>query len=950
MNVYLASIFILLIWTSSAAQTTNQIDLSGSWQVKLDSTDIGTTENWSKTDLNGETITLPGTLNDAGIGKPNTLKPAVNNYVLSNLARKHQYVGKAWYQKEVEIPVGWKKESVKLVLERVIWESTVFVDGQKVSSKESLVGSHDYDLTEALSPGKHLLTIRIDNGNKYPHINIKGDRYPDPVNQDMAHAYTNHTQIKWNGIIGDILLEASDLNAPQHLKVHPDYANDTLNLGFEQPKPSKKGLTLEILDANGEVLLSQEIKKPLVEGSYVNFSIPTPKELQVWDEFHPSIYTVKITTGNGSSATEFGLRKLGNKDGMLTLNDQRIFLRGNLECVIFPLTGHPPMEKGDWAQLIAQAKNYGLNHLRFHSWCPPAAAFEAADEAGFYLQAELPHWSLQVGEDKPTTEFLRQEADKMIRDYGHHPSFIFMTMGNELQGDIQLLNDMVAKLKKKDDSRLYATTSFSFQKPTGTRPEPEDDFLIAQWTDKGWIRGQGVFNDKAPAFDTDYSANSEHIKVPLISHEIGQYSVYPDMNEIPKYTGVLEPLNFIAIKQDLEKKGMLELAPDFTRASGKLAAMLYKEEIERALKTPSFDGFQLLQLQDFPGQGTALVGLLNAFWESKGAISAAEFRKFNSPLVPLLRFEKAVYEDGETFLGTIEVANFFEDKRAQTLEWSITDEKGNTLAEDSIEGVDLSIGNNLDLGKIDFPIAIKKAQQWNVSVKLKGTEFKNGWPIWVYPKAEVPEIKVSDTEAPEPKAPETEAPGTGTSNKEVSGPQASVPKNILITRSFDEALTALEKGEKVLLNPDTLQLKGIKGRFVPVFWSPVHFPDQPGTMGLLIDTKHKALADFPTKTHTEWQWWDLCIRSKSVIIDSLPVKPIIRVIDNFVTNHQLATVFEAKVGQGSLLFSSMDLQTDLDKRPAARQLRKSLLAYMTSEAFNPETELSTKNLLALKTK
>lgn len=914
LNVYYTSIFMLLLWAPSAAQSTNQIDLSGNWQVKLDSTDIGTSENWANTNLEGTTIILPGTLDDAGLGTPNTLEPALNNYVLSNLARKHQYIGKAWYQKEVVIPATWKKKKIMLVLERVIWESTVFVGDKKVATNESLVGSHEFDLTDVLTPGKHRLTIRIDNGNKYPFINVTGDRYPDPINQDMAHAYTNHTQIKWNGIIGDILLEASDPNAPKNLKVHPDYANDALNIVFEQTKPNKKGLTFEILDANDETIASKEIKKLIVEGSYISFTITTPKELQVWDEFHPSVYTAKIMTGNGSVATEFGLRKLGNKDGVLTLNDQRIFLRGNLECAIFPLTGHPPMEKAEWAQLIAQAKNYGLNHLRFHSWCPPSAAFEAADEAGFYLQAELPHWSLKVGEDRPTTDFLKKEADKMIQDYGHHPSFIFMAMGNELQGDISLLNDMVAELKKKDDGRLYATTAFSFQKPTGTRPEPEDEFFIAQWTDKGWIRGQGVFNDKAPAFDTDYSANSEHIKIPLISHEIGQYSVYPDLSEIPKYTGVLEPLNFKAVKNDLEKKGMIDLAPDFTQASGKLAAMLYKEEIERALKTPSFDGFQLLQLQDFPGQGTALVGLLNAFWESKGAISAEEFRKFNSPLVPLLRFEKAVYEDGETFSGIIEVANFLGDKKGQTLEWSITDEKENTLAEDSIEYIDLSIGNNLDLGKIEFPIAIEKAQQWNVTVKLKGTEFQNNWPIWVYPKSEVSESK-----------------------------------DILVTTSFDEALTALEKGKKILLNPDTLQLKGIKGRFVPVFWSPVHFPDQPGTMGLLVDNEHKALTNFPTKNHTEWQWWDLCIRSKSVIIDSLPVIPIVRVIDNFVTNHQLATVFEAMVGEGKLLFSSMDLQTDLGKRPAAKQLRKSLMDYMASEAFEPETELSEESLLTLRT-
>ncbi|MGB6151539.1 MAG: sugar-binding domain-containing protein [Pricia sp.] len=974
LKTYYVILFSIVLWVPSTAQKINQIDLSGSWQVKLDSTDLGTTENWAKTNLKGTNITLPGTLDDAGLGTPNNLEPALNNYVLSNLARKHQYIGKTWYQKEVEIPADWKRKSIKLVLERVIWESTVFVDGEKIASKESLVGSHEYDLTDVLPSGIHLLTILIDNGNKYPFLNVAGDRYPDPVNQDMAHGYTNHTQIKWNGIIGDILLEAFDTNAPRHLKVHPDYANQMLNVVFEQPEPSKKGITLEILNAEDEIIASQEIKKPLIEGNYVNFSIAIPEGLQLWDEFHPNVYTAQIKTRSGTSATEFGLRKLGNKDGVLTLNDQRIFLRGNLECVIFPLTGHPPMEKAGWAELIEQAKNYGLNHLRFHSWCPPSAAFEAADEAGFYLQAELPHWSLKVGEDKPTTEFLKKEADKMIRDYGHHPSFIFMAMGNELQGDISVLNDMVAELKKKDSGRLYATTAFSFQKPTGTRPEPEDEFFIAQWTDKGWIRGQGVFNDQSPAFDTDYSANSEHIKLPLISHEIGQYSVYPDMSEIPKYTGVLEPLNFMAVKNDLEEKGMLELAPDFTQASGKLAAMLYKEEIERALKTPSFDGFQLLQLQDFPGQGTALVGLLNAFWESKRAISAGEFRKFNSPLVPLLRFEKAVYEDGENFEGTIEVANFLEDKREQTLTWSITDAMGKILAEESIEGIDLSIGNNLNLGKIEFPIAIEKAQRLTVSVKLKGTEYENDWPIWVYPKPKVsdtedPGIEVSQTEATKKENSETRASkikisNTGVSTPEISRNQTSktkVPepkdlqtnayesKDVFITSSFDEALSALEKGEKVLLNPDTLQLKGIKGRFVPVFWSPVHFPDQPGTMGLLIDNKHKALADFPTKTYTEWQWWDLCIQSKSVIIDSLPVKPIVRVVDNFVTNHQLATVFEAKVGEGKLLFSSMDLQTDLDKRPAARQLRKSLVDYMASEVFEPDAELSAENVLTLKT-
>lgn len=909
---YLFLYFVL--WSmSTMAQTESVISLAGEWQVKLDSLNIGANENWAMTGLSGVTIDLPGTLDDARIGKPNTLEPALNNYVLSNLTRKHQYIGKAWYQKEIEIPQDWEKKDIRLKLERVIWQSKVYVDGKLAGTSESLIGSHDYNLGELLPPGKHLLTIMIDNSNKYPFINVKGDRYPDLVNQDMAHAYTNHTQIKWNGIIGEISLRASEADAPKNLQIYPDFINNSLNVVFEQTKINKGMLIFEILDADGGKIYSEKIEKPLVENRVVNFSISKPELLESWDEFHPNVYTAKISNGNGYIEQKFGVRKLENREGVLTLNDSRIFLRGNLECAIFPLTGYPPTQKSDWAKLIDQAQNYGLNHLRFHSWCPPKAAFKAADEAGFYLQVELPHWSLEVGKDEQTTQFLRQEANKILRDYGNHPSFLFMALGNELQGDIELLNVMTAELKKKDDRHLYATTSFSFQKPTGTRPEPQDEFFIAQWTDKGWIRGQGIFNSQSPSFDTDYSANSEHIKIPLISHEIGQYSVYPDLTEIPKYKGVLEPLNFIAVKNDLEKKGMLNLADAFTQASGKLAAMLYKEEIERALKTPSFDGFQLLQLQDFPGQGTALVGLLNAFWESKGAISAKEFRKFNSPLVPLIRFEKAVYENGESFTATIEVANFLEDKEEQVIEWSITDEEGNILTSNTLKNIDLFIGNNLNLGKIQFPVQIEKAQRWTVQVKLKGTEFQNDWPIWVYPTSKVSE-----------------------------------PKSIYVTTSFEEAISALDKGKKVLLNPDPKKLKGIQGRFVPVFWSPVHFPDQPGTMGLLIDEKHPALNEFPTKSHTEWQWWDLCINSKSVNTDNLNVEPVVRVIDNFVTNRKLANVFEAKVGTGKLLFTSIDLHSDLEKRPVARQLRKSLLDYMTSKSFDPKQIIKKEDLNGLR--
>lgn len=902
-NNYLRMKFIklLVVWTIVLLQSNlsigrvKEIDLSGKWTVVLDSLNIGLNQNWAKQKLDGSTIFLPGTLDSAGLGKLNTQKPAMDNSIMWGLTRKYQYIGVAWFQREINIPANWSKQKIALELERVIWQSQVFIDGNLIGTSESLTTPHRYNLDAIITPGKHTITIKIDNSNLFPLINFEGDRYPDPINQDMSHAYTNHTQTKWNGVIGKIKLVATTNNQINNLQVYSNVDKGTITATFNRNKGTKGKLLYEISNLSGKILA-----KGKIDPNQEQIEVVKPSELALWDEFYPNLYDFKIISGKETTVVRFGYRKIHQKEATLMLNENRIFLRGNLECASFPLTGHPPMTKKEWDTIILQAKAYGLNHIRFHSWCPPKAAFEAADEAGLYLQIELPHWSLKVGKDEKTTEFLLSEADKILREYGNHASFVMMSLGNELEGDVKLLNNIVAALRKKDNRHLYTTTTFSFQFPLGYIAQPEDDFLITQKTDKGWIRGQGVFNQNSPKFNQDFSANSNHVPVPLISHEIGQYAVFPDLTEIKKYTGVQMPLNFIAVKNELEKKGLLNKAADYTYASGKLAAMLYKEEIERALKTPSFDGFQLLQLQDFPGQGTALVGLLNVFWESKGIISAKEFKEFNAEVVPLLNFEKAVYQNGEQFKAFIEVANFYKSLKNQTIKWSITNQAGVLLKEGILNNIDLAIGNNKNLGEISYPVMVDKAEKLMLKVALTDTNYKNSWPIWVYPK------------------------NTKT-NSDV----------VFITQSITEAKEQLEKGKTVLFNPPHESLIGTAGRFVPVFWSPVHFPERPNTMGLLLNEKHAAFNDFPTHSYTEWQWWDLCMKSKAIDIDSINVTPIVTVIDGFVTNRKLATVFEAQVGKGKLIFTSIDLQNDLENRPVARQLRASLLQYMESNAFSP---------------
>ena len=543
-----------------------------------------------------------------------------------------------------------------------------------------------------------------------------------------------------------------------------------------------------------------------------------------------------------------------------------------------------------------------MNHLRFHSWCPPEAAFNVADEMGFYVQVELPVWSVTLGKDSATVEFLRAEAKRISKEYGNHPSFCFWSIGNELQYDFNILASMLGEMKAADDRHLYTTTSFTFEKGHGDWPENQDDFFVTQWTKKGWVRGQGVFNQELPSFDKDFRASIDGMEVPLVTHEVGQYSVYPDLTEIPKYTGTLMPLNFMAVKEDLEKKGLIDKAPQYLQASGKLAAILYKEEIERALKTPGISGFQLLDLHDFPGQGTALVGLLNAFWESKGILTGEEFREFCAPVVPLLRFPKAVYTNNETFEAQIELCNYGKDElKNSTLSWEITAD-GRSLGKGKTPVAALAFGHNGGLGKISFPLQqVTNASKLEVCLSLDGTEYRNRWNVWVYPSSV--DTKWGD---------------------------------VKYTRNYDEAMALLKKGEKVLFNPDWRTLQGIEGKFVPVFWSPVHFPNQAGTMGVLCNPTHPALADFPTDMHTDWQWWDLNINSTTLVVDSLQGgAPVVEMVDNFVHNRRLASLYEGRVGEGKLMLATFDLQTALDKRPVARQMLYSILNYMNSEEFAP---------------
>lgn len=901
MKNFILTISIIFSLIGCKSTKSNQYSISGNWSVALDSTDIGISQNWSNRDFD-QKIALPGTTDDAGLGIPNALTPKLEKPQLLHLTRKYSYLGAAWYTREIQIPSDWRNKNYLLKLERVIWKTKVWIDGKELPEENtSLIAPHYFDLTDYIKAEKtHRITVMVDN-RKIHDISVR----------DLAHAYTNDTQIIWNGIIGEMSIDAVDPVRIDNVQVTPDISTKEIlvTTGFiNQTNNSVKGritITAEEKGTKKQLpAISREIE--IKSGSSKDVTAyPIGESMKLWDEFSPQLYQLEVRLESGSlrsaEKVDFGMRKFSHEGSVLTINDRPLFLRGTLECNIFPLTGHPPMEKEGWNKVFKTAKEWGLNHLRFHSWCPPKAAFESADELGFYLQVELPVWIPTIGEKEETTKFLYDEANRIIKEYGNHPSFCMWSMGNELEGDMSVLAKMVDHLKGLDSRHLYSNTSFSFQKGHGAWPEPNDDFFITQWTQKGWVRGQGVFNSESPSFNKNYGAAIEGMTVPLITHEIGQYAVYPNLEELPKYTGVLDPLNFKAIKEDLERKKLIDYAPDYTKASGKLAALLYKEEIERALKTTGISGFQLLDLHDFPGQGTALVGLLDAFWDSKGVIDSEQFRQFCAPVVPLINFEKAVFMNDETFTGKIDVSNYSTfEMQDRLVEWSVKNDDVE-IAKGSFTS-HLKIGYNSNIGQINVNLAkVTVPSKLKIEISLPNTEYKNQWNIWVYPKQQTVDYG-----------------------------------HVSHTGNLQEAYKLLEEGKTVLFNPDWRKIKGIEGKFVPVFWSPVHFPKQAGTMGMLVDPIHKAFELFPTDMHTDWQWWDLNINSITMIVDSIQGgNPIVQMVDNFTNNRRLALIYEGKIGKGKIIIASCDLSTDLDGRPVARQMLISILKYMNSENFNP---------------
>lgn len=940
-----------------------RIDLSGNWDFALDADKTGIQDQYYRTLPGEDTISLPGTTSLARKGSPSDVKET------GFLTDPYLFEGYAWYHKEIQLDRDCHGKNIFLHLERTRL-TKVWIDDTLVGEQDSLTTPHHYDLTSYIKKDRFHLTILVSNVD-YP---TKG-----------GHLTSPDTQTNWNGIIGEISLRIYDEIYIEQIKTYPDIDTKTVRIEIHTNNTSQTGRNLSVcakaslVDISGTTGVQtkpeyfQDIFFPVGKGTET-LTYALGEDAVLWSEYSPVIYSLELTIPGTDeiAATTFGLRKFSTTETEFLINGTPTFLRGKHDGLIFPMTGAVPTSVEEWIRVMKISKSYGINHYRYHTCCPPDAAFVAADLLGIYMEPQLPFWGTltapgEEGHNEAEQQYLITEGYRMMEEFGNHASYCMMSLGNELWGSKERMAEIITNYRKTDDRHLYTQGSNNFQHTPVLLPE--DDFFVGvRFSKNRLIRGsygmcdaplghiqwgepstnhnydemiyptniQDSASDSAEEIEIQYGTGVKKVKaaqgegvliphIPVVSHEIGQFAVYPNFREIDKYTGVLKARNFEVFRDRLEEKGMLDQADDFFYTSGKLSVLCYKEELEAAARTKRLAGYQILDIQDFSGQGTALVGILDAFMDSKGHVTPQEWAGYCSDRILLAQFEKYVYSAGENLHMDLAIRYYHPDKLIdKQLHWELADTANDQITAQGDVAIPDGAFDLVALGHVDCTLPdVTRATVYTLTITVPGTDMKNTYELYCYPNLGTPDLSASSI---------------GEDDHQVS-----------ITADYAEATKLLAERKRVLYLPTELQ-ESIEGFYCTDFWCYPMFRDicewmkKPvavGTMGLLIQKNHPALASFPSHKYATPQWYQIVSHSDCAILDETTDKtyrPIVQMVDNFERNHKLGILFEGKVGDGKLMICTSRL-SEIADHPEARQFARSILDYVTSDAFDPQQSL-----------
>ncbi len=861
-------------------------DLSGLWQA-----DIGDGKTYP--------LYLPGTLDESGIGK-------AQEAVATRFTRKHAYTGEVKIRKKIfvkEFP--GKRVLVEVERARCL---RLFVNGQEAKRfvPQTLVSPQVFEVTGMLTGEDEFVFL---SDNTYPGLPAGDILY--------SSAATDETQTNWNGLLGYVRMRVEEPVFVEAVRVYPKVdVPDTVTLCIELsaavPWQGELFIRSDALREEAVVAVHIQPGKSCITAE----PFILDKDVQYWDEDEGICYDLTVlANGLEPKTISFGVRSFGSdRAGRLTLNGRRIFLRSEANCAEFPESGHEPMTEQEWITILKRYRQYGVNCVRFHSHCPPDAAFIAADRLGMLMQPELSCWN-------PKDAFLAEEAyayyrtelTELLRCFANHPSFVMLSFGNELWTDEEghkRMRDMLGAAHAFDATRLIADGSNNHYGALGC--EEESDFYAAQSFKGEPLRGtfanmEGYINHIYPGAKENFGKTMEKLradyKKPVFGFEVGQFEVLPDFSELGYFCGVTEPQNLRMIKERVKEREIGEKEwQRMVEATGELALLCYREEVEAVLRTPEMSGISLLGLQDFPGQGTALVGMMNSHLLPKPYAFAqpGRFSVFFRASQPLVQLERYTYRNTECLSARVLFANYGKEAVCGTLCAALAGGTVSLKAGEAAGEICCPVGELTDVGVVSFDLsAFRESARLDLSVEIGG--IVSSYPVWVY--------RLADPVCPE---------------------------GVYETETFDlEAERVLSEGGTVFLAPpsDKESLPGsIKAQFSTDFWSVGTFGGQEGGMGQLIDSGHPLFRDFPTEFHTNWQWWAMATR-RAVILPK-GMKAIVAELDSYATLRPMAQLFECRVGGGKLFFSSLGLK-DLLQYPECQVLLSCIYRYLASDEFDP---------------
>lgn len=909
--------------------------LEGQWQAEL-----ADGSRWQ--------MTLPGTLDENQIGYrdkgANQWHPDVslgNDGIFdpdapigTRFTRKYTYEGEARLTRTVSFaPPEGKRVFVEAERARCL---RLLVNGQEVPDyiAPSISTPHVFEVTGLMKEETELTFLSDNSYPGLPHDAIV-----------FSSAATDETQTNWNGILGYIRLRVEEPVFLQEIRVYPGSGTVDVALVISADRPYQGKVTIcsEALarDCTLEVAVAEGCSEVWARG------LALAADVRKWDEYEGNLYELSASLeGYAGRTVTFGVREFGDDgSGRFALNGRRIFIRSEANCAEFPETGHPPMTVEEWTEILKMFRSYGVNLMRFHSNTPPEAAFTAADRLGMMMEPELSHWNPRTAfEAEDAWAYYQTELRQIILTLANHPSFVMLTLGNELwTGELGLarMDQLIEMAQTLDGTRKYANGSNPFYGTAGCHQK--SDFFTGMSYYGEILRGispgnkenngviPGHINNQYPNARTNYEHQMAKLrytyKKPVFGFEVGQFEVLPDFDELEDFRGISDPANYRLIQDKVRANGLEPVWKRYVEATGELSRIGYREEVEASMRTPSMSGLSLLGLQDFPGQGTALVGMLNSHLQPKPFDFAKpeRFAEFFRAQLPLVLLEKYTYEATETLCAEVLVANYGKEAISGpvTYELKAVGQSGadgeepqtcivSAGAVSMADAASFPAGELTSAGILNIPLDnIRQPTRLDLTITAGPTA--NTYPVWVYPAVTV-----------------------------------QCPETVYETETLDEhAAEVLKSGGRVYLSPKATKEalpSSVRTQFTTDFWSVGTFPYQTGTMGQLIDTEHPIFRQFPTEFHTNWQWWPMA--SQRAVILPRTIRAIVTEMDSYAYMRPMAQLFECRCGGGKLLFSSMGLQ-ELQQYPEARALQAAIYQYMDSEQFAPEQEFSTEEIAGL---